>query len=177
MRRGVMALICAPILVSTATLQGASSGYVLPYPSNHSYRLIQGNEGRWGHTGHSAYSFDFAMPIGSEVSAARAGEVIAVEERYADGTRTSGQENYVFVRHSDGSFARYYHLTTSGSLVSVGDHVTQGQIIGLSGNTGASAGPHLHFDVTTGCPEYGCQTIPVVFTNARENPLRENEVY
>ena len=45
-------------------------------------------------------------------------------------------------------------------LVSVGQRVPAGQEVGRSGDSGASAGPHLHFDVTRGCPDWGCQTIP-----------------
>jgi murein DD-endopeptidase MepM/ murein hydrolase activator NlpD len=48
------------------------------------------------------------------------------------------------IRHADGSFARYYHLTTNGVLVGLGEKVAQGQRTALSGDSGTSAGPHLH---------------------------------
>ena len=88
-----------------------------------------------------------------------------------------GEENVIVIKHSDETFGRYYHLTKGGALVSVGDKVSQGDKIGLSGNSGASAGPHLHFDVTVKCYEWGCQTIRIEFKNAKENPLEQGEVY
>jgi murein DD-endopeptidase MepM/ murein hydrolase activator NlpD len=117
------------------------------------------------------------MPTGSVVTAAREGVVVKVEGRFVDGNRKPGEENYVFIQHDDSTFARYYHLTQNGLRVEVGDRVAKGDTIGLSGNTGASAGPHLHFDVTTGCAEWGCQTIPVQFINVKDNPLQEGQVY
>ena len=117
------------------------------------------------------------MPIGSSVIAARAGEVVHVVENNEDGTRKPGQENVVIIRHADSTFARYYHLTKEGVLVSVGEKVEKGQKIGLSGDSGASAGPHLHFDVTKGCYDWGCQTISIDFEGVKENPLKQGEVY
>lgn len=151
--------------------------YVLPYAVGENYLLIQGNRGPFGHEGAAEFAFDFRMPIGTAVHAARPGTVVAVEERFADGTRQGGEENYVFVKHSDGTFGRYYHLKQGGALVEQGDRVERGQQICRSGNSGASAGAHLHFDVTEACPEWGCQTIPVRFFNAAENPLESGESY
>jgi murein DD-endopeptidase MepM/ murein hydrolase activator NlpD len=153
------------------------ASYLLPFPTGDSARLIQGNNGPWGHTGHAAYAFDFVMPIGSSVAAARRGRVVAIEEQFIDGKRTPGQENYVVVRHADRTFARYYHLTKDGALVDVGQDVAAGQIIGRSGNTGASAGPHLHFDVTRDCREWGCQTIQIRFRNAGADSLAQGRYY
>jgi murein DD-endopeptidase MepM/ murein hydrolase activator NlpD len=107
------------------------------------------------------------MPIGTPVVASRAGEVILVEERFADGTRIPGQENYVNVRHGDGTIAGYVHLTTGGAFVSVGDSVAQGEILGLSGDSGSSSEPHLHFHVQA-C--FGCSTEAVTFRNTRPHP-------
>jgi murein DD-endopeptidase MepM/ murein hydrolase activator NlpD len=156
---------------------GDVHGFVLPYPVGSSYPVIQGNGGEWGHTDTEQYAYDFEMAVGTPVVAARSGRVVAVEERHEDGNRTPGEENYVFIRHDDATFSRYYHLSREGVLVDEGERVKRGQQIGLSGNTGASAGPHLHFDVTTGCPEWGCQTIEIQFSNASENPLRQGESY
>jgi murein DD-endopeptidase MepM/ murein hydrolase activator NlpD len=173
-------LICTASILTTGCALNVGSddpNYSLPFPRNSPRLLIQGNNGRHGHTGHSIYAFDFLMPPGSKVLAARSGIVIATEERYSDGDHVPGHENFVFVRHSDGTFARYYHLTFQGSLVLSGTHVRRGQLIGYSGDTGASAGPHLHFDVTRRCPEYGCPTIPITFTNSGSEALREGELY
>jgi murein DD-endopeptidase MepM/ murein hydrolase activator NlpD len=117
------------------------------------------------------------MPIGSPIIAARSGEVVHVVEVHDNGTRKPGEENVVVIKHSDGTFGRYYHLTKEGVLVTVGQSVKQGQRIALSGDSGASAGPHLHFDVTKDCYEWGCQTIRFEFGNVRVNPLKQGEVY
>ena len=151
--------------------------YILPYPKEAKYKLLQGYNGPYGHKGHAEFGYDFQMPIGSPVIAARDGEVIKVVENNSDGTRKPGEENVVVIKHSDGTFARYYHLTEEGALVSVGDKVKQGSRIALSGDSGASAGPHLHFDVTKDCHDWGCQTIKIEFSNVKENPLKQGEIY
>lgn len=157
----------------------ASSPYILPYESGRSFVVGQGNCSNSG--SHAAgtivqYAYDFLMPIGTNVVAARDGEVLLVEERFVDGNRTAGQENYINVRHADGTIAAYVHLTRDGALVSVGDMVRQGRIIGLSGDTGSSSEPHLHFHVQ-GCA--GCPTVPVTFSNTRAHPrgLVQGESY
>ncbi len=155
-----------------------TSPYVLPWPVGESY-LVWRTTTHWaaGNFGVGLYAFDFAMPIGTKIVAAREGVVVAVEERYQDGNGEDLKENLVFIKHSDGTVARYMHLTHQGVLVSEGERVQQGQVIALSGNTGDSGGPHLHFDVQ-GCgpnlnPNYNrypCgQTLPVVFRNTEQN--------
>ena len=151
--------------------------YWLPYPVGTSWLLLQGNNGPWGHEGKLAFAYDFKMPIASQVMAARAGVVVKVEGRFEDANRTAGQENFIFVAHGDGTFGRYYHLTKDGPRVSAGAKVRAGDWIGRSGDTGASAGPHLHFDVTRDCPEWGCQTIAISFANSTENPLVSGKTY
>ena len=81
--------------------------------------------------------------------AARGGKVIAVR----DGSVASGpmrrfydKANAVEVLHADGTIATYAHLQ-NGAVVEVGQHVAPGERIGLSGDTGLSTGPHLHFMV------------------------------
>lgn len=153
------------------------ASYLLPFPVGDSAQLIQGNNGTFTHFGHAAYAFDFRMTIGRAVTAMRAGQVVAVEERYIDGSRTPGQENVVFLRHDDGTFARYYHLTTNGALVTLGQRVAAGDTIGLSGDTGYSTTPHLHVDVTRSCVAWGCQTIWIRFQNAGADTLVAGRVY
>lgn len=84
---------------------------------------------------------------GGIVRAARTGRVVAVEEGFSDSDHQDMYEKWVMVRHRDETVARYIHLTMNGALVAVGDSVRQGQIIGLSGNSGVFSRPHLHFDV------------------------------
>jgi murein DD-endopeptidase MepM/ murein hydrolase activator NlpD len=175
----VFKMISSALWILATALSGGQNqiAYLLPYPPGVKNLLIQGNNGPWGHTDKIAFAYDFKMPIGSPVCAARDGIVTKTEDRYEDGNRTPGQENYIFVSHGDGTFSRYYHLTQHGVLIKVGDHIKAGDRIGKSGNTGASAGPHLHFDVTEKCPEWGCQTIPIRFKNVAENPLQQGKEY
>lgn len=174
-------LLSLVITAWTAVPQGAGArnveSYILPYPEGTGYKLLQGYNGPYGHKGHAEFGYDFQMRIGSPVIAARGGEVIKVVENNSDGTRVPGEENVVVIKHSDGTFGRYYHLTKDGALVTAGDKVVRGARIALSGNSGASAGPHLHFDVTKDCHDWGCQTIKIEFNNARENPLKQGETY
>jgi murein DD-endopeptidase MepM/ murein hydrolase activator NlpD len=151
--------------------------YSLPFEAGRTVVVLQGYAGPWGHTGHAEFAYDFTAEIGTAVHAARAGVVFKTEARFADGNRTPGQENFVFIRHADGTFGRYYHLTLQGASVTVGHKVRRGELIARSGDTGASAGPHLHFDVTRKCPEWGCQTIPIAVSGTNENPLRGGRSY
>jgi murein DD-endopeptidase MepM/ murein hydrolase activator NlpD len=151
--------------------------YVLPYPETQAYKVLQGYNGPWGHEGHAAYAYDFQMPIGTPVHAARGGKVVHVVQHHKDSTRKGGEENVIVIKQEDGTYARYYHLTQNGSKVAAGDEVKQNQLIGLSGDSGASAGPHLHFDVTKECFDWGCQTIEIRFRNTKENPLRQGASY
>jgi len=81
---------------------------------------------------------DFAMPIGSNVRAPADGRVEKVGNHPAAG-------RYIVIRHDNGYKTRYLHL--SRPMVSNGQRVTMGERIALSGNTGRSTGPHLHYEV------------------------------
>ena len=155
-----------------------TSQYVLPYMSNADFIVGQGNctDGSHEIDTDQAYAYDFDMPIGTKVVASRAGTVAVVVESYAENNNTPGQENYLIIQHDDDSIAGYYHLTKDGINVAVGDSVSQGDIVGQSGNTGDSSEPHFHFEVAL-CED--CETLAVNFTNTREHKdgLIEGEVY
>jgi len=170
-------VIYSALILSNIAPDKQTDTYNLPFGKGTTSKLLQAYNGPYGHKDHSAFSYDFQMPIGTSVLAARGGEVVKVVENNSDSTRKPGEENVVVIKHADGSFARYYHLTKDGVLVSLGDKVKQGEKIALSGDSGASAGPHLHFDVTKECFEWGCQTIAIEFASVKENPLKQGEVY
>ena len=140
--------------------------YLLPFPTGSRYRLTQGNCGNASHTGRFRYSFDFQMPIGSPVVAARVGIVRRIRDDGPDGTNRLGDENFVIIDHGDGEMSRYIHLAQRGSRVELGESVGPGDTIALSGHSGRSAFPHLHFDVVSDCGSGRCTTIPAAFLDA-----------
>jgi murein DD-endopeptidase MepM/ murein hydrolase activator NlpD len=122
--------------------------YQLPYEEGKTYRMIQGYYSAFSHKNRAA--IDFKMKRGTKICAARDGIVIRVKE---DGDRGGWNRKYrpfgnnIVIEHSDGSRAGYWHLQKDGALVNIGDTVKAGQVIALSGKTGYTAVPHLHFMV------------------------------
>ena len=122
--------------------------YALPFEKGQSYLLVQGYNSRLSHRGEIA--LDFKMRTGTPICAMRSGKVIETkEDANARGLKTKyySQANYILIQHDDNSYAWYFHLKQHGVLVQVGDQVEEGQVIGLSGNTGYSFFPHLHVEV------------------------------
>lgn len=81
---------------------------------------------------------DFAAPTGTEVHAINAGTVILAQPLYFEG-------GFVVIDHGQGLLSLYLHL--SEFRVKLGDHVSSGQVVGLSGSSGRATGPHLHLAV------------------------------
>lgn len=139
----------------------ATSPYRLPYSADKNYLCVQSNRGVVSHRGWEQFAYDFAMPLGSDVCAARAGEVIKVVVDH-DGHGYKWPNNMVVIRHEDGTQASYLHIRKDGSRVAVGDKVVQGQVIAASGHVGNSMLPHLHFHVTD--PDRK-STLPISFAD------------
>jgi murein DD-endopeptidase MepM/ murein hydrolase activator NlpD len=128
----------------------ASFLYALPFKKGSRVIVSQGFNGTSTHTGRSKHAVDFAASEGTRIYAARGGKVIATEASFNQGgfDRSFGKyANYITIEHTDHTMAKYYHLQQYGVNVKVGQYVSKGQFIGLSGNTGYSSGPHLHFGV------------------------------
>ncbi len=143
--------------------------YVLPYSPGSSYRVLQGYGSRFSHTGREQYAVDFKMVEGTPVHAARSGVVARIEESNSIGCWEDGcgrYANYIVVLHDDDTTGEYYHLAQYGALVEPGERVRAGQEIGLSGNTGHTTMPHLHFAVYRAVDWGRTQSIPVRFLSA-----------
>ncbi|NWD89014.1 M23 family metallopeptidase [Pseudomonas sp. K5002] len=126
--------------------QPASYRYPLPWRGG-PFRLTQGPNGTFSHSElKSRYAMDIAMPEGTPIIAARGGVVLKTEnEQSGRGSDPSG--NFVRVQHDDGTQGVYLHLKQGSVSVREGQRVAVGTPLALSGNTGNSSGPHLHFVV------------------------------
>jgi len=146
--------------------------YSLPYLSGARHRIIQGYFGTFSHQGDDAYCLDFDFDEGTPVHCCREGVVVAVQDVYGPGRATADfreKANYVRVRHSDLTIAEYTHLTRGGVLVSPGQAVERGTLLGYSGSSGYASGPHLHFFVYRASDGHHRQSLPVRFRVAGQS--------
>lgn len=154
--------------------------YDLPFASGQPFRLFQGYFGSYSHQ--KEYALDFTMPEGTPILAAREGTCVEVVVNHNQGCPNRSCEsynNFITIMHSDGSFARYVHLKYQGSAIKPGDQVKRGTVIGYSGNTGYSSGPHLHFICFLGSLD-GIRSFPTVFKIGSGNEqaqLQEGQTY
>jgi len=127
---------------------GASMAYRYPLPwRGGPFRVSQGANGQYSHFGpKNRYAMDIAMPEGTPIIAARGGIVIKTENSQS-GRGTDASGNFVRVLHDDGTMGVYLHLKQGSVSVREGQRVAVGSPLALSGNTGNSSGPHLHFVV------------------------------
>ena len=127
---------------SPQLLAVSDAEYKLPWTGGASYYVYQDDNKH----------FDFGLPTGTLVRAARGG-LASVRRASVDGG--CGEEscnqynNYVRITHADGTYGWYMHFRFGGILVNTNDQLTQGACLGYSGSTGISSGPHLHFNVST----------------------------
>ncbi len=125
--------------------------YAWPFPPSAVARLSQGPNGPTHRDRFSRHAIDLAVPEGTPVLAARAGVVVFLESRYyesgLDFDKFLERSNQVRLLHDDGSMGSYGHLFPDSIDLEPGQRVEVGEQIGLSGNTGYSSGPHLHFVV------------------------------
>jgi murein DD-endopeptidase MepM/ murein hydrolase activator NlpD len=128
------------------------ASYRLPYQDGNSFLISQAPGGplTTHNTDDSEYAVDFTLPENTPIVAARDGVVIETESANRLGSKERGLlalANYVRILHADETVATYAHLAPGGVRVNVGDKVSAGTLIGLSGSTGYVSGPHLHFVV------------------------------
>lgn len=124
--------------------------YSLPMADDSGWHQGQGFDGGFSHKDEqNRYAVDLVIDENTPILAARGGVVMQVESAFdksgLDSKKFSERANLVRILHSDGSMGVYAHLKQNGVYVRVGQKVSLGQRIGVSGNTGYSSGPHLHF--------------------------------
>ncbi|MCX4806893.1 LysM peptidoglycan-binding domain-containing M23 family metallopeptidase [Streptomyces sp. NBC_01214] len=132
----------------------SAAGFVAPVGGGIStqYKVAGAMWSSGYHTG-----VDFIAAMGTTVKAVGAGTVVS-----AGWSGSYGNE--VVIQHADGKYSQYAHL--SQLSVSSGQSVTAGQTIGLSGSTGNSTGPHLHFEIRT-TPSYGSDLDPIAYLRSK----------
>lgn len=145
----------------------ARDGYRAPFSAGKDFPVTQAYPASVTHdTPDSEYAIDIAMPIGTDILAARSGIVFEVAGHNFKGgvnrAENAHSANFVRVLHNDGTFAVYAHLNWDSVRVRPGDYVVAGQYIADSGNTGFSSGPHLHFAVQRNVG-MAIQSVPVEF--------------
>jgi murein DD-endopeptidase MepM/ murein hydrolase activator NlpD len=149
--------------------------YQLPFASGKQFAVVQGFHGNFTHVDNDEFAVDFAMPEGTPVLAARDGVVEVVVDRYDKGgldPDLRDKVNLILVRQSDGTYAEYVHFRRKGARVKPGQSVKAGDLLGISGNTGYTQGPHLHFAVFRTIDGQRRETFPMRF-RSRENPSAE----
>ncbi|MER0245693.1 transglycosylase family protein [Streptomyces sp. HSW2009] len=145
----------APVQQTQPQTEAATStGFTAPVAGSTGtpYRQAGGSWSSGYHTG-----VDFPVGTGTTVKAVGAGQVVSAGWAGSYG-------NQVVIRHADGHYSQYAHL--SQLTVSAGQSVSGGQQIGLSGSTGNSSGPHLHFEIRTGAG-YGSDVDPIAYLRAK----------
>lgn len=154
-------------LGSDSTVHRPPRPYSLPFGGEEPRELISGFGGPT-HLDANHYSFDFGMPEGTPILAARSGVVVYVQDGFRRGGLTPDlieRANLLVVGHDDGTLASYGHLR-EGLRVEVGDTVHRGELLGWSGSTGFSGRPHLHFHVGKRMMGGEFRTIPIRFESS-----------
>ncbi|MEV4788553.1 M23 family metallopeptidase [Streptomyces tuirus] len=125
--------------------------FVAPISGSYVSTSYKASSGLWSSGSHTG--IDFHAASGTSVHAVGSGTVVEAGWGGSYG-------NQVVIKMNDGTYTQYGHLSSIG--VSVGQQVTPGQQIALSGATGNVTGPHLHFEARTS-PEYGSDIDPVAY--------------
>lgn len=155
----------------------ATKSYLPPLAPGASFPISQAFGGAFSHTDEqNHYAVDIAMPIGTPVYATKAGTVLEVDDDYfKSGVNKAyaAEANSIRILHDDGAMTIYAHLELEKAQVYPGLAVAAGQLIGYSGNTGFSSGPHLHFAVQI---NKGMTLVSVPFTFINSQGLAEEPV-
>lgn len=156
------------------------NGWYLPLQCGTSALVTQGNFGATSHQGTSSYAFDFGVGLGTPLVAIADGVVTHTFDEtgpgdpcYDGGDQScTGFANYVTLRHADGTKSVYMHLQQVN--VQVGDTVSIGGVVGLSGSTGWSTGRHAHVMRMEDCGGSYCQSIETSFNDVSGNGVPQS---
>lgn len=152
---GTVQLISEQAAAQTAAVTAKAALWEKPV-SKYTLSATFGKGGTmWSHK-HSGQ--DFAVPVGTPVDAVSAGTVVKAGPNGGGDGPAYG--NAIVIKHANNTYSQYAHL--SKIQVKIGQKVSKGTQIALSGNTGNSSGPHLHFEIRT-TPNYGSAINPVSF--------------
>ncbi|MDN3266224.1 M23 family metallopeptidase [Streptomyces sp. MA15] len=143
---------------ATEAAKKSTASWVSPVKNYRLSASFAQNGGMWA-SKHSGQ--DYAVPTGTPVVAAHGGTVVKAGGNGAGDGPAYG--NAVVIKHGSQTYSQYAHLSSVN--VKVGQVVKTGQKIALSGNTGNSSGPHLHFEIRT-TPNYGSAVNPATFLRA-----------
>ena len=121
----------------------SAAGYIFPVQGLSKANIK--NKTYPSYSGHTGVDVNINV-VGKNVVAVKDGTVVKSEARIENGIYYSYGE-YIVINHHDGTMTLYAHMQAGSRTVSVGDTVSQGQVIGKVGSTGNSTGPHLHFEV------------------------------
>ncbi len=157
----------------------SSFKYTLPFQKGMETSIIQGYDGDFSHkVDFSAKAIDFGLKIGDTVVATADGVVIKVVQKHNKQGVTEDFKDYgnhIMLFHANNTFSQYVHLVQNGSLVKVGDSVKVNQPIGISGFTGFTTIPHLHFGVYKPTLN-GFKSIEVVLDSIDAKTLKRGDI-
>jgi len=155
-----------------------TKNHIYSFPIKSSLIIIsQGYNGKFSHKKKKA--IDFSMPFFTEIYAARGGTVLKTVDHHTTGCgeyECADENNYVLIKHKDGTIANYSHLSPKSVKVVAGQVVETGDLIGSSGSTGFSTGPHLHFEVYE-VKSYKNKTVKTLFEYKGESVILEKGTY
>lgn len=143
---------------------------VLPFPKGRFYKIMQGYNGSFSHNETAnRFAIDFDLQVNDTICSADDGYVVGVVKDYRyDGKTREWRpfSNFITIYHPHSRlYTQYVHLVQHGAFVKVGDSVRRGQPVGLSGATGYTDTPHLHFNVLRPLAGGQFESVPAEFEN------------
>ncbi|MDB5254717.1 MAG: peptidase family protein [Candidatus Nomurabacteria bacterium] len=159
---GTVMTVTNPVTKDTysinVTVPAAATSYAIPAADIRGY-YSQPVSGKLSQGIHDVNAIDIATPVGTTVHAAAEGTVIVAK---GDGKYNGGYGSYIVVSHPNGTQTLYAHLNTV--TVDLGQVVTQGQPIGMSGKTGKVTGAHLHFEIRGATNPWGADDKGTIYS-------------